>query len=511
PGPNGRFDGQSPAGDDQAYHFDTNSLDIPDPEAVEFNSNSGTLYLTGRGSKKVIETTTSGILLSIIDIAFLNAKNPSGLAQAPGSFNPAQKNLYIVARGIDNDSNPNENDGRVYEISLGIPPPPLPSLSINDVTVTEGNAGTVNAVFSVTLSASSSQTVTVHYATTNGTASAGSDYVANSNTLSLPTGTITQTVSVVVNGDAFGEVDETFFVNLSNPTNATLADNQGRGTIVNDDPPPTTLVFNPTHDTRVKSDAPNSNFGTATTLILKQSSSTMQNCYLKFDLSGMSGTVQSAKLRLKVTTASNSGGSVYAVSNNYLGTTTPWTETGLKYTNAPAISGMPLSTVGSVTVGQVVEFDVTTASIVNGTISFGLKNSSSTSVYYSSKEGATKPELVIQLSSASEATAGRAPEKKESVSRLPARFELSPNYPNPFNAQTVIAYALPEETAVRLIIYNITGQIVRTLVDESQPPGYKRMLWDGSDAHGREVRSGVYFLQLQFGGQMLARKMIVQR
>ncbi|MGH7456523.1 MAG: Calx-beta domain-containing protein, partial [bacterium] len=246
PGPNGRFDGQSPAGDDQAYHFDTSSLDIPDPEAVEFNSNTGTLYITGRGSKKVIETTTSGSLLSVIDIAFLNAKNPSGLAYAPGSFNPAEMNLYIVARGIDNDSNSNENDGKMYEIFLGYPPPPLPSISINDVTVTEGNAGTVNADFTVTLSASSSQTVTVNYATFNGTATAGSDYVANSNTLSFPSGTTTQTISVVVNGDAFGEPDETFFVNLSNPTNATLADNQGQGTIVNDDAPPTTLVFNPT-------------------------------------------------------------------------------------------------------------------------------------------------------------------------------------------------------------------------------------------------------------------------
>jgi hypothetical protein len=137
-----------------------------------------------------------------------------------------------------------------------------------------------------------------------------------------------------------------------------------------------------------------------------------------------------------------------------------------------------------------------------------MKNSSSTSVYYSSKEGSTKPELVIQLSSGAQ---GRASENQEIASRLPARLDLRPNYPNPFNAQTVIEYALPEAAAVRLIIYNIAGQMVRTLVDESQPAGYKRVLWNGADAYGREVSTGIYFFQLQIGGQKLVRKMIVQR
>jgi hypothetical protein len=120
-------------------------------------------------------------------------------------------NLYIIARGVDNDSDPDENDGKMYEISLENSSSSNPSLSINDVTVTEGNAGPVDAVFTVSLSASSSQTVTVDYATADGTATAGSDYVASSNTLSFPAGTITQTISVVVNGDMLGEPDETFF------------------------------------------------------------------------------------------------------------------------------------------------------------------------------------------------------------------------------------------------------------------------------------------------------------
>ena len=122
--------------------------------------------------------------------------------------------------------------------------PPPPSITITDVSVTEGNTGTVNAVFTVTLSAASSQTVTVTYATANGTATAGSDYTATSGTLTIPAGSTTGTITVAVGGDTLAEGNETFFVNLGNPTNSTIADGQGQGTIINDDAPPPTLSIN---------------------------------------------------------------------------------------------------------------------------------------------------------------------------------------------------------------------------------------------------------------------------
>ena len=109
------------------------------------------------------------------------------------------------------------------------------SVSINDVTLSEGNAGTTTATFTVTRSGGTAA-FNVNFATANGTATAGSDYVANSGTLSFGTGVNTRTVSVTVNGDTAFEPDETFFVNLSGATNgATITDSQGRGTIVNDD------------------------------------------------------------------------------------------------------------------------------------------------------------------------------------------------------------------------------------------------------------------------------------
>jgi hypothetical protein len=114
-----------------------------------------------------------------------------------------------------------------------------PAVSINDVTVTEGNAGTTTAGFTVSLSAVSGQTVMVGYATANGTATAAdADYVAASGTVSFAPGETTRPVSVTVNGDTKNEANETFTVNLSGPVNATVSDNQGTGTITNDDAVP---------------------------------------------------------------------------------------------------------------------------------------------------------------------------------------------------------------------------------------------------------------------------------
>jgi large repetitive protein len=116
---------------------------------------------------------------------------------------------------------------------------PLPSLSINDVTVVEGNAGTVNAVFTVTLSAASGQTVGVNYATADGTATQPADYTSTTGALTFTPGQTTRTITVPVIGETVPEANETFFVNLSGATNATIADNQGLGTITNDDVPVT--------------------------------------------------------------------------------------------------------------------------------------------------------------------------------------------------------------------------------------------------------------------------------
>lgn len=120
--------------------------------------------------------------------------------------------------------------------------------SISDPTVAEGNAGTVNASFVVTLSGPSGRDVSVQYATAEGTALANEDFVPTSGTLTIAAGGTSGTINVPVKGDTTPEPDEHFFVNLFGATNAaSIADAQGKATISNDDTPPsTTTITDPT-------------------------------------------------------------------------------------------------------------------------------------------------------------------------------------------------------------------------------------------------------------------------
>ena len=118
---------------------------------------------------------------------------------------------------------------------------PQPQLTITDVILTEGNSGTQTANFAVKLSNPSAQTITVAYQTANVTATAGSDYIAQTGTITFNPGETSKTVSVVINGDTTVEVNETFKVTLSTPVNATIADSEGIGTINNNDIPVLTV------------------------------------------------------------------------------------------------------------------------------------------------------------------------------------------------------------------------------------------------------------------------------
>lgn len=117
PGPNRKFDGA----DDRVQSFDTESLGIRDPEGVAYNTDNGHLYIVGRRSSTVAEVTTRGILVQSIDISEANARKPSGIAYGPSSANPDTPSLYISDRGADNNPQPDENDGRIYEMTVPAP------------------------------------------------------------------------------------------------------------------------------------------------------------------------------------------------------------------------------------------------------------------------------------------------------------------------------------------------------------------------------------------------------
>ena len=93
----------------------------------------------------------------------------------------------------------------------------------------------------------------------------------------------------------------------------------------------------------------------------------------------------------------------------------------------------------------------------------------------------------------------------------PTCTELRHNYPNPFNPSTTIRYSLASAEAVSLVIYNILGQPVKTLVSRPQPVAYHTVVWDGRDDAGRPPASGVYFVRLVAGDVIQTRRMLLLR
>ena len=96
-----------------------------------------------------------------------------------------------------------------------------------------------------------------------------------------------------------------------------------------------------------------------------------------------------------------------------------------------------------------------------------------------------------------------------SSENLPRSFALDQNYPNPFNAGTVISYVLAGDGHTTLQVFDVLGRTVATLVDEMQPMGRHRLSWDGRDARGLPVASGVYFYRLTAGQDIESRTMIL--
>src|ERR1044071_887389 len=151
------------------------------------------------------------------------------------------ENLYLLL------SNPaNAGISRGQATGTIVDNDPEPTISIDDVSLAEGNFGSQNrAVFSLTLSAPSAKQISVTYAIGGGTATANSDYFFSAfNPIVVPPGTTKVNLIVSYGGENTYETDETFFINLSNPVNATIARGQGKGTILNDDPIPSIQMTN---------------------------------------------------------------------------------------------------------------------------------------------------------------------------------------------------------------------------------------------------------------------------
>lgn len=221
-------------------------LSISDTAVAEGNSGTTTAVFTLTLASSAVTTAT--VDYATADGTATTADNDYIAASGTVTF-PVNTSSQTITVTVNGDTKPEADEIFLVNLSgaseLVLPDSQAegeitdddsPRVSISDVTVTEGDTGTVEAVFNVTLSITSALTTTVSYQTADGTATtADNDYVSASGLLSFPPNTQQRTVSITVNGDEKVEPNENFFINLSNAIGANFLDNQGQGTITNDD------------------------------------------------------------------------------------------------------------------------------------------------------------------------------------------------------------------------------------------------------------------------------------
>lgn len=245
-----------------------------------------------------------------------------------------------------------------------------------------------------------------------------------------------------------------------------------------------------------------------------------RNVYIKFDLSGVTGPIVSAKLRLGIERAVNTvspPGSVPDRADIYQITDDSWTAATVTWNNAPAKGAFILTqkiprrsstlpdTSYTIDVTNYVKAEYAADKIVSFVLTDD--SASGTDLRFNSSRSTkvapatTTPELVITGSSTA-VEEGSAP---------PSEFAVAQNYPNPFNPSTRIRYSLPTAGLVTVSIYNILGSEIRTLVKGEMAPGNHEIVWDARSGNGWELSSGMYFCTVRFGEMSKTVKMMLVR
>ena len=246
------------AGDDNSSHdvfaaatsgqadFSVNNYAVAETGGAATISVSRT---SGAGAQALYYTTTNGTASAGRDYSPVSGTLNFADGETTKTFNvpvsddvvdEADETVFLLLSNFDDPGSPAVLSGAALRITDDDPPP---SLSVSDASVVEGDNGASSVAFTVTLSVASEQQVTVDVSAIGVTATQNADFRNPAAKFSIPAGATSQTLSVLVNGDTMFEDDETFTLNLSNPVNAVIADGQALGTIVNDDPTPSIIVF----------------------------------------------------------------------------------------------------------------------------------------------------------------------------------------------------------------------------------------------------------------------------
>jgi uncharacterized repeat protein (TIGR01451 family) len=205
----------------------------------QINTNPGSISLTATGTWADVNTLdfTNPVKTNASAVALdgNSAANRAAVSATVNGLSIANGGNFCI-RWNDLNASGSDDGLAIDNFSISVGAPAGAQLSITDVTAQEGNSGTTNFIFTFNLTQPAGPGgVTIAYSTANGTATSGSDYVGDSGSVTIPQGSNSVTLIVAVNGDTMPEPDETFFVNITSATGATVSDAQGLGTIQNDD------------------------------------------------------------------------------------------------------------------------------------------------------------------------------------------------------------------------------------------------------------------------------------
>jgi Calx-beta domain-containing protein/beta-propeller uncharacterized protein DUF5122 len=434
-----------------------------------------------------------------------------------------------------------------------------PSLSINDVTIAEGDTGSVSAVFTVKLSHPTDQPVRVLFHTQNGSATvANNDYVAVSDTVIVPVKSDSATISVSVIGDLTNELNETFAVVLSDPVNAMIADSSGIGTILNDDPDATPPAI-PTPFTGVFSGGPvqlhwgantepdfasyhlyrdtTADFvpGPGNLVVSKPDTGYVDAgstwSYYKLSALDMWGNQSGFALLVpsgQASGATPAGGNVpVSLANVHLtfgnvtgsGVTSLTTSTG----GQPPPNGLKVAP-GS----PKLYYELTTTASFTGPVTVCVTYDPA---YVSGQESNLKlmhydtaavppgwVEVTTSVDVGANVICGTVTHFSEFAlmesdgtvdvrEEIPSTVQLYPCAPNPVLSTALIRFDLPVAAPVRLGLFDLQGRLVRDLERQANKgPGRYVLPWDGRGDDGRRLKAGIYFLRFEAGGFSQVRR-----
>lgn len=305
----------------------------------------------------------------------------------------AENTYYFVARAFDTDVESGDSNEAEYTIVANKAP--------------QADAGSDQAVSAntlVTLDGSASSDpegaiATYQWRQTAGPTVSLDNAAAAAPSFTAPDVATTATISfelTVADPEGLTSADscQVTVLPVTNDNNSTGGDTTDSSTGNDDSASDGTIlitenVFSPIADTFVNVNDPSTNFGSASTIEIDGSPKKMG--YLKFEVSGITGSVESAIIQLHVTNASPFGGTIYLVSDN------SWDESNMTYNNCPSFSGQPIYELGAVKVGDIVDIDVTSAITGNGLYSFAIVSSHKNGADFSSKESSEyQPELIVE-------------------------------------------------------------------------------------------------------------------